>query len=369
MRDKEYGLVVTPTDTAEGVYKVKVPWNLFKVLNYPDETTGGGFYQGALIGYERKEIIRKQIRKSGILKSKTIFVLLGSGGGGSGLGLEQVRVLLEEVSSSRWVNVVFVISEKRSSRFVFNTMAAFQTLQELLKSYRNLSVTFISNAKFFELEYEGFPQINQDIAHWLVTEVLASLRSQYDVENVISKDDFRFSSVCFKTGVVAREVTENKHRVEELAKKTLDDLWLADEIPMDRSKDVSGVWLLAAVPQTLFTAFNKAKIDAVGALQEVAHECFEHNGVGWEDVLNGRGLNDSLCEIDGSCFPNPRKEIALVSRIALNRAIVEERISEMVACLDRIWDALESGNEAQNPLVRIASTQKDQRDQKMRRRR
>ncbi|MCK4814123.1 hypothetical protein KA005_00010, partial [bacterium] len=182
--------------------------------------------------------------------------------------------------------------------------------------------------------------------------------SQYDVENVISKEDFRFSSVCLKTGVVAKEVTENKHRIEELAKKAMDDIWLSnDEIPVNPG-EISGIWLLSSVPSKLFNAFAKAKIDVEGMLKEVVSTRFEDGGLKWDDVIKGAMLHDSICEIDGKCFRNKVKEIEVVSRVALNRAMAERRFEELNSCLDRVWEEVACGEGERNPLVRIARTQK-----------
>ncbi len=374
---KKYGLFVTETDTAEGIFAVLKDIGgvgIFKVLEFEDKTIAGNFYLGAYLGLDTKEIIRGKIRKSGILNCKTIFVIIGTGGGGAGLALEELKILLEEVSDRTWINVILVISEKRYPGSEFNTMETLRELSVIGDKYKNLSATLISN-RFFLLKRDmGYEPINEEIAKWLVTETLASLTSGYDIENVIAKPEFKYSTVSLKTAALRDAFTDNKAMIEKVASEAINELWVnKGDIPMG-NPGITGIWLIAEVPIRLNSAFEKAKRKIDGVLKGVIDERFTEKGNTLVDVIKddkepGEDANpsdynekSSLIKDEAYHFESRIREIRVVSRVTLDKDIVEDFFSKVKSFLEKIWHYVESGEEAPKrlkPYVRVANQQKE----------
>lgn len=376
---KKYGLVITETDTAEGIFlalKDIGRAHIFKVLEFKDETIAGKFYLGAYLGLERKEIIRDKIRRSGILNSKTIFVVIGTGGGGAGLALEELKVLLEEVSTRTWINVILVMSEKSYPRSKFNTSETLRGLSEIGDNCDNLSVTLISNKYFKSKGYRGYERINEEIAKWLVTETLASLASRYDIENVIPRSEFKYSTVSLKTAALRDTLTDNKEAIEKFASEAINELWINKGDVQIGNPGIVGIWLNAEVPIKLNSAFKKAKTDVDGILKDIIDEKFskeegtifddispEDKEVGEDEGLFDCNEESSLMEDEGYHFEGKnRNEIKVVSRAAVDREVVEDFFKKVKSFLEKIWYFAESGEEAPKrlkPYVRVANQQKE----------
>ncbi|RZB33217.1 MAG: hypothetical protein AEth_00010 [Candidatus Argoarchaeum ethanivorans] len=380
-----YGLLITETDAAEGIYKALKPmngWgvpvigtNTFEVLEFKDRAIAGNFYRGRYDGLRNKKEIRDRIDGSGICNCEAIFVIIGTGGGGSGVALEELKILLDQTPGKNYVNVVLVISEMRVVQSIFNTMEFFRGLSEIKKD-NNLSITFISNHVVLEGKNDYNP-INEKIAKWLVTEARASLdkKSGYDVANAIAAHDLKYSTVSIVTGSPMDDLLANEDRIKQLVSESINELWVDTTYISD---NFVGIWLNAEVPgrvDNIFRGVNPG-VDAVlfVAIKAVTDDDkrFESNHPPFIPPLKGTMVvtpdnNQVQANNDNAYHFVGDRDIKIVSRATINRYLVEDHFTNTVTpFLNKIWDYAYSGEDPPIDLigyVNVASQQKKWKDQ------